>query len=298
MPIPDYQTIMLPLLKSLVDGQEHRFRDVVEHISNEFNLSEDERKELLPSGKQVIITNRVGWARTYLLKAGLLKSQKRGYIKITDNGLEILKRKPERIDVKFLEQFPGFIEFRAIKRETSKDYPNAENEGATPDELMERGNNLINASLAQDLLDRLRQNDPSFFEEVVGVLLSSMGYGKCKITGGSGDRGVDGIVNQDKLGLDRIFFQAKRYDENNSVTARDVRDFVGTLDLHGVNKGIFITTSRFPRDTKEILGKTPKNIILIDGPELASLMIEHDVGVTTEKIYRAKKIDLDFFPEE
>ena len=300
MGIPDYQTIMLPLLNFISDGEEHKSRDVAEHISNEFNLSEEERKKLLSSGKQPIIRNRVGWARTYLLKAGLLESPKRGTVRITEKGLGVLKQNPEKINVKFLEKFPDFIEFRTLKRETSKESPKAEddNEGETPDELMEKGNNLINASLSQELLNTLRKSDPYFFEEVVGKLLSGMDYGECEITGSSGDKGVDGIVNQDKLGLDRIFFQAKRYDENNSVTARDVRDFVGTLDLQGVNKGIFITTSKFPKDTTEILKKTPKNIILIDGHKLTRLMIEHDVGVTTEKIYRVKKIDSDFFIEE
>jgi restriction system protein len=300
MAIPDYQKLMLPLLKSISDGQEHKTRDVVDSLSNEFGLTEEERKELLPSGQQPIIDNRIGWARTYMLKAGLLSAPKRGYIKITDKGLEILKQKPKKIDIKFLEQFPEFIEFRTIKKETSKETTKDEEEieDVTPDELMEKGYNSINASLAQELLEKLRNVDPYFFEEVVGELLSAMGYGRFEATPGSGDEGVDGIVYQDKLGLDKIFFQAKRYGEGNSVTARDVRDFVGTLDLHGVNKGIFITTSRFPRDTNDILKKTPKNIILIDGPKLAKLMIEHDVGVSTQKTYKIKKIDTDFFPEE
>lgn len=300
MAIPDYQSLMLPLLKFLSDKQEHKTREAVEKLSDEFELSEDERKELLPSGQQQIIDNRIGWARTYMLKAGLLSSPKRGYIKISPKGLEVLKQNPEKINVKFLEQFPDFIEFRTIKKETSKDTTKDEDEieDVTPDELMEKGYNSINASLTQELLEKLRNIDPYFFEQVVANLLSAMGYGKSTITKKSGDGGIDGEVNQDKLGLDKIFFQAKRYGESNSVTARDVRDFVGTLDLHGVNKGIFITTSRFPGDTSQILNKTPKNIILIDGPELARLMIEYGVGVSSEKIYEIKRIDSDFFPEE
>lgn len=300
MAIPDYQTLMLPLLKSISDGQEHKTREILNSLSNEFGLTEEERKELLPSGQQPIINNRVGWARTYMLKAGLLSAPKRGYIKITEKGLEVLEQNPDRIDVKFLEQFPEFIEFRTIKKETSKETTKDEEEieDITPDELMEEGYNSINASLAQELLEKLRSVDPYFFEEVVGKLLTAMGYGRFKATPGSGDEGVDGIVYQDKLGLDKIFFQAKRYGEENSVTARDVRDFVGTLDLHGVNKGIFITTSRFPRDTNDILKKTPKNIILLDGPKLAKLMIEHDVGVSTQKTYKIKRMDTDFFVEE
>lgn len=300
MAIPDYQSLMLPLLKFLSDEQEHKTREAVVKLSDDFELSKEERKELLPSGQQPIIDNRIGWARTYMLKAGLLSSPKRGYIKISSKGLEVLKQNPEKINVKFLEQFPDFIEFRTIKIETSKDMTKDEDEieDVTPDELMENGYNSINASLAQELLEKLRTIDPYFFEQVIANLLSAMGYGKSTVTKKSGDGGIDGEVNQDKLGLDKIFFQAKRYGENNSVTARDVRDFVGTLDLHGVNKGIFITTSRFPKDTKDTLNRTPKNILLIDGPKLARLMIEYNVGVSSEKIYEIKKIDSDFFPEE
>lgn len=300
MTIPDYQLLMLPLLKFLSGGQEHKTRESVEKLSDDFNLSEEERKELLPSGQQPIIDNRIGWARTYMLKAGLLSAPKRGYIKITPKGLEVLKQNPEKINVKFLEQFPDFIEFRTIKKETSKDTTKEadEIENVTPDELMEKGYNSINASLAQELLEKLRQVDPYFFEQIIANLLSAMGYGKSRVTKKSNDGGIDGEVNQDKLGLDKIFFQAKRYGETNSVTARDVRDFVGTLDLHGVNKGIFITTSRFPKNTHEILKKTPKNIILINGPKLAQLMIECNIGVSPEKIYDIKRIDSDFFPEE
>jgi restriction system protein len=300
MAIPDYQLLMLPLLKFLSDEQEHKTREAVEKLADEFNLSEEERKELLPSGQQPIIDNRIGWARTYMLKAGLLSAPRRGYIKITPKGLEVLEQNPAKINVKFLEQFPDFIEFRTIKKETSKDTSKDEEEieNVTPDELMEKGYNSINASLAQELLEKLRIVDPYFFEQIIANLLSAMGYGKSSVTKKSNDGGIDGEVNQDKLGLDKIFFQAKRYGENNSITARDVRDFVGTLDLHGVNKGIFITTSRFPKDTHEILKKTPKNIILINGPKLAQLMIEYNIGVSPEKVYEIKRIDSDFFPEE
>ena len=235
-----------------------------------------------------------------MLKAGLLISPKRGYIKISEKGLEILKQNLGKINVKFLEQFPDFMEFRTIKKETSKDAigDNEDIEDVTPDELMEKGYNSITASLAQELLEKLRIVDPYFFEQIIADLLSAMGYGNSFVTKKSGDGGIDGEVNQDKLGLDKIFFQAKRYGDSNSVTASHVRDFVGTLDLHGVNKGIFITTSRFPNDTQSILSKTPKNIILINGTKLAKLMIEYNVGVNAEKTYEIKRIDSDFFPEE
>jgi restriction system protein len=300
MPIPDYQTLMLPLLISLKDGKEHNVRELIKFLSNQFELSEEERNELLPSGKQPIIDNRIGWARTYMKKAGLLEDPKRGYVKITDKGLEVLEQNPDIINIKFLGKFPKFVEFRAIKKEKTQAIKQdiEETDERTPDELMEKGSNMINSNLIEELLIKLREIDPYFFEHVVGNLLSSMGYGEFKITKRSGDKGIDGIVNQDKLGIDRIFFQAKRYGENNSVTAHDVRDFVGTLDLNGVNKGIFITTSKFPNDTEEIISKTPKNIILINGIKLAKLMIEYNVGVSNTKTYNVKKIDTDFFVEE
>ena len=235
-----------------------------------------------------------------MIKAGLLESTKRGYARITNRGTEVLKKKPEKINVKYLNQFPEFVEFRTLKKDKKKkdNKDEVDIEVQTPDELIEKGYSIINADLAKELLAKLRDVDPFFFEHIVGKLLTSMGYGKSNITKRSGDKGIDGIVNQDKLGIDRIFFQAKRYDENNIVTASDVRDFVGTLDLNGVSKGIFITTSKFPKYTMDIISKTPKNIILINGLKLADLMIEYDVGVSTEKIYRIKKIDSDFFSEE
>ena len=299
MAIPDYQTLMLPLLKLLSDEQEYKTRELIDKLSNDYNLSEEEKRELLPSGRQRIIDNRIGWARTYLLKAGLLSAPKRGYIKITSKGLEVLKQNLEKINIKYLENFPEFIKFRTIKKETTKDnLEDEELEDITPDELIEKGYNSINANLTQELLDKLRETDPYFFEQIIADLLSSMGYGTSKVTKKSGDGGVDGVINQDKLGLDKIYFQAKRFSENNAVSARDVRDFVGTLDLHGVTKGVFITTSKFPSNTEDILKKTPKNIILIDGPTLAKLMIEHNIGISVEKTYHIKKIDSDYFPEE
>ncbi len=299
MNIPDYQTLMLPLLQTVGDGKEYKTRELIDVLSDKFQLTQEERRDLLPSGTQPIIDNRVGWARTYLAKAGLLTAPKRGYVQITQAGTDVLEDKPSKIDVKFLEQFDTFVEFRSIKKDTfSKQIKEVETEEMTPDELIERGYNSINTKLAQELLEKLRKIDPYLFEKVVGELLFAMGYGRFEATPYSGDKGIDGIVHQDKLGLERIFFQAKRYAESNIVNARDVRDFVGTLDLHGVNKGLFITTSRFPNDTALILQKTPKNIILVDGSKLAKLMIEHDVGVNTKKAYKIKDIDVDFFADE
>ena len=302
MAIPDYQTIMLPLLNSLSDEREHSTRESIEHISNLYNLSEEERIKLLPSGQQPIIDNRVGWARTYLKKAGLLENVRRGYIKITQRGLDVLRQNLNRIDIGFLEQFPEFIEFRTLKRgedfEISDITTQTGFEEVTPDELIESGINSIYANLTQELLDRLRKNTPSFFELVVLKLLSNMGYGKGEVTGRYGDGGVDGFVNQDKLGLDKIYFQAKRFAENNPVSASMLRDFVGSLELNRVNKGVFITTSKFPSNAEELITRSHKSIILIDGNKLAQLMVDYNIGVTTEKTYNIKRIDSDFFPED
>lgn len=300
MAIPDFQTVMLPLLEYFSDGKEHSLREIIDYISDQFELSEDERKELLPSGRQSIIDNRVGWARTYLKKAGLLDSTRRAYTMITSRGIEVLKQKPERIDVKFLGQFPEFTEFRELRRDSEVEKPESDEEieGETPDELIEKGYNLIRAGVGQEILDKLRTNPPDFFESVVLDLLEAMGYGKGEVTGRSGDGGVDGYINQDKLGLDKIFFQAKRFAENNPVSASMIRDFVGTLESRGVSKGVFITTSKFPSNSENAIGRSQKSIIFVDGKKLVQLMIDHDVGVTTEKTYSLKRVDSDYFPED
>lgn len=304
MAIPNYQSLMLPLLKYLNDGQERNIRDVIKILSSEFKLSEQEKQELLPSGQQPIFDNRVGWARTYLLKAGLIESPRRGVIKITNSGNEVLNKKTTQINVKFLEQFPEFIEFRTIKKgqdeEKSKSLAeiNKNVENITPDELMENGFNSIQASLCQELLTKLRTNSPSFFEKVVLNLLSNMGYGEGKVTGQSGDGGVDGFISQDKLGLDKIFFQAKRFGEDTPVSASMLRDFVGTLDVNGINKGVFMTTSKFPRDAETIISRSHKSIVLVDGLKLVKLMIDFNIGVSPIKSYPIKRLDTDFFIEE
>jgi restriction system protein len=297
MAIPDFQTVFLPLLQTCSDGKEYRLSDVIDIITKHFDLTEEEINERLPSGKQTVIRNRTAWSCTYLKKAGLLESKRRSFFNITKVGSEVLKQNHERINVRFLKQFDGFEEFHKGKKAESptKDEPT---DDRTPDELMDDGYKQIHSNLAEDLLDKLRSVDPFFFEHIVGKLLSNMGYGEHEITKRSGDKGIDAIVNQDQLGLDRIFVQAKRYAKNNPVSAHEVRDFVGTLDLEGVQKGVFITTSKFPKDTQEIIAKTPKNIILINGDKLADLMIDYNVGVSLEKAYEIKKIDTDFFIEE
>lgn len=301
--IPDYQTIMLPILKFLKDGNERSIQEVTDNISNLYNLTEEEQRAVLPSGHQPIIDNRVGWARTYMKKAGLLESPRRAYVKITNKGLETLRQNPVRIDINFLSQFPEFIEFRTRRVSAeSEPSPLIEQElnirERTPDELMEDGYKIILEELGHDLLERVRNTTPAFFESIVLQLLSNMGYGHGEVTGRSGDGGIDGIVNQDKLGLDKIFFQAKRFGETTPVTASMLRDFVGTLELRGANKGVFITASKFPTNAGQTIRGSHKSIILIDGSRLVQLMIDYNVGVNSHKLYEIKRIDSDFFSED
>lgn len=304
MAIPDYQTIMKPLLEYLKKySGPQRMQDVIEALSSHFSLTKEEKEMLLPSGQQNVINNRVGWARTYLKKAGLLNDPKRGYVEINEKGLAVLSKNPETIDVKYLNQFKDFQEFRKKRKkqidESNKDaqYENDESD-ITPNEMVEKGLELINAELAEELLGKIERNSPAFFENIVLDLLSSMGYGKGKVTGRSGDGGIDGFISQDALGIEKIYFQAKRFAGPNKVTASMVRDFVGSLDLQGVSKGVFITSSDFPHDTERVLSGTHKSIVLINQAKLLNLMIQYNIGVSVEKKFEIKRIDSDYFPED
>jgi len=300
MSIPDYQSIMLPLLKFAGDKKEHSIREAIEYIANSFNLTEEERREVLPSGQQYIIDNRVGWARTYLKKAGLLESTKRSYFKITDLGQEVLQKAPKEINVNFLEQFPQFIEFRNLRREKDEE-EKEESLSQTPQELLEYGYQRIKKDLASELLNLVKQASPRFFEKLVVELLIKMGYGGSlkdagKAIGQSGDGGIDGIIKEDKLGLDVIYIQAKRWE--NVVGSKEVRNFVGSLAGQKANKGVFITTSSFTKDALEYVKTIPHKVILVDGEMLTQLMIENDIGVSKITSYDIKKIDSDYFEEE
>jgi len=302
MPIPDYQSIMLPLLKFAGDKKEHSIREAIEHIADIFNLSEEERRQLLPSGKQPIIDNRVGWSRTHLKKAGLLKDgSKKGYFQITERGLEILNEKPTQVDVKFLKRYPEYVDFITLPKEKREEEQEEENLTQTPQELLEYGYQRIKKDLASELLNFVKKSSPRFFEKLVVELLIKMGYGGSlkdagKAIGQSGDGGIDGIIKEDKLGLDIIYIQAKRWE--NVVGSKEVRNFVGSLAGQKANKGVFITTSSFTRDALDYVKTIPHKVILIDGETLAQLMIENDVGVSKIASYDIKKIDSDYFEEE
>ena len=303
MPIPDYQTLMLPLLKSAQDGAEHTMRQTVERLAVDFNLSQEEQTELLPSGQQAVFTNRVAWARFYLKKAGLIDSPRRGSLKITERGLSVLATSPATIDNKFLDQYQEFKEFRESSKspQVEKSATSTEEELQTPEENLEQAHQRIRSELAEELLQKILTCSPAFFEHLVVELLVKMGYGGSRFDAGkaigrSGDGGIDGIIKEDKLGLDVVYIQAKRWDSN-AVGRPDVMQFAGALQGQRANKGIFITTSRFTEDAKNYVAQIGSKIVLIDGSQLSQYMIDYDVGVSTVSLYPVKKIDSDYFNE-
>jgi restriction system protein len=302
--IPDYQSIMLPLLEHISDGREHKMRKVTDELAIKLGVTEEEQKELLPSGAAPVFYNRTAWAKTYLKKAGLIDSPKQGIVIISKRGLDVVKRKPSLINVKFLKQFPEFVEFQTSKRGEVIDSENSEDQFThTPEELLETAYQKIRKPLASDLVSKVVDLSPAFFERLVVELLVKMGYGGSikdagKALGKSGDEGIDGTIKEDKLGLDIIYIQAKRWKPGNVVGRPELQKFVGALAGQGAKKGIFITTSNF---TKEALEYTPRNetkIVLIDGEQLAQLMIDYNIGCTTQQTYELKKIDSDYFGEE
>ena len=304
--IPDYQSLMLPLLQLTSDRQEHKYRDLIEKLALEFKMTDEERKEFLASGNQAIFDNRVGWAKTYLKKAGLLDSPKRATFVITELGLQTINKNPDHIDAKYLRQFPAFLEFINASRndnENDDEIILPEPTKQTPEESLDKAYQSIRKSLASELLTNVVELSPAFFERLVVELLVKMGYGGSikdagKAIGKSGDEGIDGTIKEDKLGLDIIYIQAKRWKSGNVVGRPEIQKFVGALAGQGAKKGIFITTSSF---TKEALDYTPKNetkIVLIDGEQLAQLMIDHNIGCAPQQIYELKKIDNDYFGEE
>ncbi len=299
MAIPDYQSIMLPLLKFSSDNKEHSVHEAVDVLANQFNLTNEERKELLPSGQQEIFFNRVGWARTYMKKAGLLRSPKRGLLVITDIGLDVLKENPRTIDNNFLMQFEEFKEFR--KRKKKNGYGNGDDNGKTPEEEFEVAYENLRSELSSEVIQQLKQCPPTLFERIVVEVLVKMGYGGTlkdagKAIGKSGDEGIDGIIKEDRLGLDIIYIQAKRWE--NVIGRPEIQKFAGALQGQRAKKGIFITTSNFSKEAVEFASKIETKIILIDGEKLSEYMIDFNVGVTKVSTFELKKIDSDYFIEE
>lgn len=292
---------MLPLLRLVSDGNDHTLREAGEELAEQFKLTEEERKALLPSGAQFIFANRVGWARTYLNKAALLESTRRGYFRITQRGQEVLAKNPIEVNAKFLAQFPEFIEFRTKHRDSEQTTEAVGTESLqTPGELLESAYQKLREDLSADLLKTVKECSPAFFERLVIDVLVKMGYGGSrkeagKAVGRSGDEGIDGIINEDRLGLDVIYIQAKRWQA--LIGRPEIQKFAGALQGHRANKGIFITTSNFTRDAEDYVAKINSKIVLIDGEQLSQLMIDHNVGVTPVTSYETKKIDSDYFIE-
>jgi restriction system protein len=303
MPIPDFQSCMLPILRALSDRREYSRLNIVDKVADNFKLPQEERETLLPSGSATIIVSRVGWARTYLLKAGLLIRTRRGHYSISEKGIELANSNPETVNIKTLMKYEEFRDWQQAKPVSrSGPSPLATEGSESPDEEIEKKAALINKLLVDELLDKVQKMRPAFFERLVLELLIKMGYGGAlnepgTLTAGTGDEGIDGIIKEDKLGLDVIYLQAKKWDVN-AVGRPEIQKFAGALLGKNAAKGVFITTSTFSRDAVEYAKTLGVKIVLIDGKKLAELMIEHDLGVTVHRTIELKKIDLDYFSED
>jgi restriction system protein len=299
--IPDYQGFMLPLLRAVGDGQDHALRDLSRNLADELGLVEPERRALLPSGQQTVLSNRIAWAKTYLKKAGLITQPARGRVRITPEGQAALAKNPPRIDNEFLSQFPSFLPFfKSVP--TVGEVDAAKPVGAeTPEEALELSYEALRTSLVDDLLERLRSCSPRFFESLVVQLLVAMGYGGSladagQAVGRSGDGGIDGIIKEDKLGLDVVCVQAKRW--QGTVGSQSVREFAGSMEGMRARKGVLITTSGFSKDAEEYVNRIERKIVLIDGKQLAELMIDHNIGVAVARTFVVKRVDMDYFLDD
>lgn len=298
MLIPKYNEIFKPLLEILADGQTHFLKDLKMKIGVFFRLSEDELAELLPSGRQTIFANRVGWAGTYLKKAGLIERPARATFVITSEGKKVLAENPTRVDIEYLMKFERFREFKKLSVSDVPAQMGDTDVDSTPDDTFEDSFRIINDSLADELLTEVMKISASGFEQIVVDLLSKMGYGAFenagKTTTFTGDEGIDGIIMEDKLGFSLIYIQAKKWDIQNTVGRPEVQSFVGAISGKG-GKGLFVTTAKFSKQAAEYAKR--QHIILIDGEKLAKLMIEHNFGVRVKKIFEIKSIDTDLFNE-
>lgn len=300
--VPDFQSIMLPFLQMAGDNQEHSISEMMEYLADHFDLSQQDLDERIPSGRQTRFYNRVTWSGTHLKQAGLIDNVRRGYFKISDLGKELLNKNLPKIDLNVLAQYPGYIDFRnrgrmKLENNNSNEVPPTDE---TPDELLDDAYRAIRESLANELLEKIKSCSPSFFESLVVHLLVKMGYGGTlkdagQAIGKSGDGGIDGIIKEDRLGLDVIYLQAKRWEGN--VSRPEIQKFAGALLGNQARKGVFITTSGFTKEAREYVKTISSTIILIDGIDLAELMIDYSVGVSVAASYEIKKVDSDFFTE-
>jgi len=303
MPIPDFQSIMLPLLKIASDGGVHNIHDAVNNLADSYSLSDEEKARLIPSGQQPVLYNRVTWARTYLKKAGLIEDPRRGYFQITEQGKSVLEENPDRIDTQYLRRFPKFVEFRQTTKGADPTEPGEEALGElTPEEALENAYQRIHKDLSEELLGYVVGSSAGFFEKLVVELLVKMGYGGsqrnvAKAVGQSGDGGIDGIIDEDRLGLDTIYIQAKKWKLDSSVGRPEIQKFVGALQGKRAKKGIFISTTSFTGEASEYVRTIDTKVVLIDGSQLTDLMIDYGVGVTSRTTYEIKSLDTDYFGE-
>jgi restriction system protein len=305
MPIPDFQSFMLPVLVLAGDGHEHSLEEAREVLARQFELTLEERNELLPSGRQRRFDNRVAWAKSFLDKARLLDTPRRAHFQITERGKRLLAENLKRIDIPLLERFEEFREFRSVQPKppgvSMVERHQAENQSSTPEELLEQAYQSIRADLAAEVLARVKGGSSQFFENLVVELLLKMGYGgdraeAGKAIGGVGDEGIDGIISEDRLGLDTIYIQAKRWE--GTVGRPEIQKFVGALHGKRARKGVFITTGTFSPDARDYVSRIDPRVVLIDGRELANYMLDLDLGVTPKATYQVKRIDSDYFTDE
>lgn len=305
MPVPDYQTLMLPVLRLFAEGKES-VAECIDDLKEEFSISDDDAEELLPSGRMTYLYNRAHWARTYLGKAGLLESPKRGKHKITEAGLALLATQPSTIDNKTLAQFSEFVEWKSASSDAANQgcsdsaLVKQPESSQTPEDLMLSASKVLSSALRDELLTSLLQVTPTKFERLILDLLSAMGFGRVKtgysqLTPVSGDGGIDGVINEDALGLDAVYIQAKRYAPDNKVSRPDIQRFVGSLTGESATKGVFVTTSDFSAETHKYIEKVQQRVVLINGKQLAELMIEHNIGVQPQTTYVIKSIDENYF---
>jgi restriction system protein len=302
MGLPSFQELLFPALQTL--GRRHdeiSIAGLEDEIVRRLRISPEERAQMLPSGNQTVFANRLNWARSYLSKAGLIELPRRGYCRATERGRNLLAEGVSEIDVGVLERYPEFSAWRRPERAPPPS-PNEDAESENPEEAIASSFELLNASLAREIVERVHSFSPAFFERLIVDLLVRMGYGGGRLEMGRalgrvGDGGVDGVIKEDELGLDVVYVQAKRLDPDNGVPLREVRDFVGGLEGNRATKGVFVTTSYFPSTAYDFVARVSKRVVLIDGRELATLMIRHRVGVRVKDVYEVKKIDEDYFVE-
>ena len=307
MPIPDFQSLMLPVLKALSGGVEMPISKVRAYVADTEGLTTEDVRELLPSGRQQVFANRIAWAVTHMSHAGLVEKVRRSVYRLTKEGERLLAQAPTRIDLKVLRNYSAYAEWRTGQSAPAASGDTAlavsEDESVTPEEALDRAAKELRDALETEVLDRVREAESAFLERVVIDLLIAMGYGggdaaMGKVTGRSGDGGIDGTIREDTLGLDEVYLQAKKYAAGNTVGESDLRNFAGAIDAANTTKGVFVTTSSFTRAAENYVARSPKRIVLIDGEELARLMVEHNIGVRPKIQYKVKRIDEDYFDSE